>query len=352
MTQPLQNLDLLPYAEGIDNLLTSARADATAANKAATDAETDAAGLRVQLAAADETITEQAAQILALTPKSAVIRGLAPGGKPTYPAAWTAAVAALGPLDGYRSYEQDIPTDWASTHAAKVFAGPNPPTTLIQSLIWTFDAGPVSAAQAAATFAKQVPAFIAYLTSLQAAVVAGTVKKAVLCPRHEPEQADKKIDPASSFGPVVPKWLTLMAQYAPAVEPAIITMTYTSDARTPGDNEWVAETAKNVKATGTERLLTWQLLDGYIDASGKRTTPAAVFDEPIAYGKQLLPMSRQGVAEWGVPSTVPNRAQAITATAAHLDQAGMEMQLYFNSKTPWAVTGDAPAIAALRACVA
>jgi hypothetical protein len=274
------------------------------------------------------------------------IIGAAAGTAPSYAGAWTTLNAAIGPLDCYRDYEKTMPTDFASTHAAKVFATPNPPSILAQSLLWSFDAGPVSADQAAATFARQVPAFITYLKSLQAAIDAGVVKRASLCPRHEPEQAGKEIDPPA-FGAAVPKWLPLMAQYAPSVEPSLIFMTYTSTGRTPGDNEWLAHAAAALHASSVEQLQRWLLWDGYLNKTGPRTTPAAVWDEPIAYGKQLLPNARQGVAEWGVEVGTANRAQLIADTAAHL--ASMEMLLWFNSVATYTLTGDDTATAAVKA---
>lgn len=274
------------------------------------------------------------------------IIGAAAGTSPSYAGAWGALNAAIGPLDCYRAYEKGIPKDFASTHAGKVFAAPNPPSILAQSLIWAFDDGPVDEDQAAATFARQVPAFITYLKSLQAAIDAGVMKRASLCPRHEPEQAGKRIDPAG-FGAAVPKWLQLMAQYAPSVEPSLIFMTYTSTGRTPGDNEWAAHASAAVLGSPVEQLLRWLLWDGYLNKTGPRRTPAAVWDEPIAYGKQLFPNARQGVAEWGVEIGMPNRAQMITDTAAHLED--MAMLLWFNSVATYTLNGDATATAAVKA---
>lgn len=262
-----------------------------------------------ELTADAATIAALQAQLAALLPKP--ILGFAPGATPSYLGAWDKACADLGWVPALRTYESTIPPAFNGTHAGKVLASKTPPTHIIQSLI----------VSETATWASQTAALTTYLTSVQAAITAakaaGQLLEIRLCPRHEPEQQAKNIDPAK-YGPMVGSFVKLCGQVAPDVIPVEIYMTYTADTRTLGVNAWLA-------AAGHAKEVLW---DGYWHTTAY--TAESIFGPDVALCKALFPHMRQGVAEWGFNNDLPNGAKIITDSYAYFTSVGMTITSYFD----------------------
>lgn len=247
--------------------------------------------------ATDDSLTAQIQALeaqLAVSPKGLAqpLLGLAAGASPSYLAAWNGRIATLGWVPVLRTYEDTIPTSFSVTHAAKELASVTPPTHIIQSLI----------VSETATWASQVPALTTYLTSLQAAITAAAGKLVVrLCPRHEPEQLTKNIDPVK-YGKMVTNFVTLCAKICPDVIPVEIYMCYTAQTRTPGQNAWLA--------AGDPR--TEVLWDGYSTVGEGSPSVAAKFAGSVNLCLKLFPGKRQGCAEHGTDLSGPLAAQWLT----------------------------------------